>query len=175
MQIRACLDLLARGSAGIALATGLWVVLAREIAPELGNLRFGGIDQSQYAELARVPSPAPAGSLAQLEIVRQIRDKTPPDAYFLVMNQNLFAYYAERRFIRDVDPRLVPFYRARDRAAAVAVLKSFGIDYVYLPSYEWPTVTHSWIRPIAEDPNLASLVLDVSGNRVYRLSVTEPK
>lgn len=171
--MRILFDWLARGSATLILLTGVWVVLARDAPPQLSNMRIGGIDRSRYAELDSLPSQTPNGLLPYLEIVRQIRAKTPADAYFLVMWQNAFAYYAGRRFIRDVDPRMAPFYKATDKGAAVAEIKRLGIDYVFLPPWGWPTILHSMIRPIVEDPRLASLVADVAGYRVYHLTLAE--
>jgi hypothetical protein len=89
------------------------------------------------------------------------------------MWQNPFAYYADRRFIRDVDPRMVPFYQAKTDSAAVAALRQLGIDYVFLPPWAWPTILHSRIRSITEDAQTASLVADVAGYRVYHLSPAE--
>jgi hypothetical protein len=169
----ALLDWLAKASAALVLVSGVWVVFARDVAPQLGNIRIGGIDRSPGAELDGLPRQSASDPLAYLEAMRQIRDSTPADSYFLIMWQNPFAYYSGRRFIRDVDPRMVSFYRAQTQSAALAELRRLGVDHVFLPPWPWPTVLHSQIRAIAEDPHLASLMIDVAGYRVYRLIPAE--
>jgi hypothetical protein len=163
------LDAALRWAGIAAILLGGWVLLARDIAPQVRHLSLGSLDRSRFDELAAMPAQGQGDTLAQLEVIREIRARTPADALFLVFTQNAFAFYAERRFIRDIDPRLTSFYRAKDKMSAYGILKQAGIDYVFLPSWTWPTIQNSWIDAIVRDPSLASLVVDRFGYRVYRL------
>lgn len=158
----------------VVLALGGWIILAREVVPELPRLRLGALDRSRFAELDAMPAHATAGYLGELEALRELRAKTSKDAFFLTFFQNNFSYYSERRFIRDVDPRMIPFYRATTKELAIEELQRLGINHVYIPSWSWPTIDRSHINGIVNDPALAELLVSQFGYRVYRLNF-QPK
>jgi hypothetical protein len=167
--MRRALDLAGMLAALAVLGCGVFLMLAREVVPQLPNLAFGALDRSRFEELAAMPPQDKLDALSELEAIRDLRAHTPEDATFVVFVQNTFAYYAGRRFIRDVDPRMADFYRAADKEAALAVLRRLGVGYVYLPGWSWPTVDHSFIKAIVEDPALAEPVAGRFGYRTFRL------
>jgi hypothetical protein len=162
------LDLVCRGIALLGLALQVWVILARA-AHEAPNVHRASLERSRFQELADLPPQSTAGTFGELEAIRVLREKTPPDAYFAVFNQNTFAYYAGRRFIRDYDTRMADFYLAPTKVAAFEVLRRLGVDHVYLPSWSWPPVDKSFIKAIVQDPAMAILVDERFGYRIYRL------
>lgn len=133
-----------------------------------------GVTGTQYDELDAMPSHAHPSHLVELDVMKEVRARTPRDAVFVVFHMNTFAYYADRRFIRDVDPRMIPFYRAADTVAAAAALRELGVGYVYLQPWSWPTVDNSLINSLVSDPAQATLVLEKHGYRVFRLSAALP-
>jgi hypothetical protein len=158
-------------AASIILLLQFIAIAGREIVPHLADVKLSGLWQRDRFTESSLISDQPVGSfLAEIDMVRRVRTMTPPDAYFLVFHQNTFAYYAGRRFIRDVDTRLVDFYRAPDKDAALAQLRQLGIQYVYLPPWSWPTIQNSKILDILKDPAAAQLVIEHAGYRLYRLS-----
>ena len=170
IPLRRALEAAAAAAAGAILLLQLIAVSGREIAPHLTDVNLENTWQrDRFAEAAMIRAQ-PAGSfLAEIDMVRRVRDRTAPDAFFLVFHQNTFAYYAGRHFIRDVDTRLVEFYRARDQRVALAELRNLGVQYVYLPPWSWPTIQNSRILDIINDPAVAGLVLEHAGYRLYRL------
>ena len=157
-------------AAGAILVLQFIAVAGREIVPQLQDVNLARLwERDRFAESSMI-SEQPAGRfLVEVDMIRRVRQATPPDAFFLVFNQNTFAYYAGRRFIRDVDTRLVEFYRAQDGAAALAQLRLLGVQYVYLPPWSWPTIQNSKILDIVKDPAAAELAVEHAGYRLYRL------
>jgi hypothetical protein len=88
----------------------------------------------------------------------------------LTFYQRGFAYYAERRFISDLDPRLVSFYKADNKLTAVTQLRELRVTYIYYPPWSWPTINGSLIKAITDDATLSTLVLEKFGFKVYRLN-----
>ena len=164
------LDFSCRVAVLLALLQGVWVFIARYAQPNLSDVVLGSLLRSPFDELAAVPPQEQAGPLSEMQALRELRAKTPVDGHFLTFYQRGFAYYAQRPFISDLDPRMVEFYLAADTASALAVLRRLGIEYIYLPSWSWPTVDNSLITEIVHDPSLATLIVDRFGYRIYQLS-----
>jgi hypothetical protein len=139
------------------------------IAPSLADVRLGGLGEDPSAELVAMHNPAPGSPLEQLALIREARQVLPQDALVLVFDQNAFAYYGGRQTIRDVDPRMIPFYLAKDRAAALAQLHALGITDFYLPPWSWPTIDHSLIKAIAGDPTVARTLVERAGYKLVEL------
>lgn len=167
--MRRVLDVAGALAALAVLGCGVFLTLAREAVPQLPNLAFGALTRSRFEELAAMPPQSKLDVLSELEAIRDLRAHTPEDATFVVFVQNAFSYYAGRRFIRDVDPRMADFYRTADKEAALAVLRRLGVGYVYIQSWSWPTVDHSFIKAIVADPALAEPVAGRFGYRTFRL------
>ena len=138
--------------------------------PQLHYVSAIGIGGTQYDELDAMPVHPYPSHLSEVDVIKELRNRTPPDAVFAVFNMNAFAYYADRRFVRDVDPRMVPFYRAADTEAAAGALRHLGVGYVYLQPWSWPTIDNSRIRDVVSDPRYATLVFEKHGYRIFRLA-----
>ena len=78
-------------------------------------------------------------------------------------------YYAGRRMLSYLDPRLVPFYSAREPAEALATLKALGVTHVHLPDYGLPPLYDSQLHKILRSLNMATLVFQADGYQIYRL------
>jgi hypothetical protein len=169
-RLRRALEAAAAAAAGLILALQFVAAAGREVVPHLPDVNLARLwERDRFSESSMI-SDQPAGSfLVEIDMVRRVRRITPPDAFFLIFHQSTFSYYAGRRFIRDVDTRLVDFYRAQDKRAAVAQLQLLGVQYVYLPPWSWPTIQNSKILDIVKDPAAAELVVEHAGYRLYRL------
>jgi len=156
------------------LLQSFWIFAAQYISPKLPQVAAGSLLRSPFEELEDVPPQQTEGDLAELQGMVQLRKETPADALFLTFHQRSFAYYAERRFISDLDPRLVDFYRARDKRTAIAVLRRLCVDYVYLPSWSWPTIANSFIKDIVGDSQFSTKIFSRNGYELYRLNPSTP-
>jgi len=107
---------------------------------------------------------------SQFELLRYARDKTPEDAVFLDFRMFEFAYYAQRKYINSLDPRMIPVYKTADKEAAYQALVELGVDYVYLPNYMMPTVTKTPLLALFADPEICDLVANQNGYRLLRLA-----
>lgn len=147
------------------------MIAGRLLAPQLPDADTSrAFARTRAEDLALRPQPEPGPYMQELDVIAEIRARTPRDAFFLVFSQNAFAFYAERRFIRDVDLRLVPFYRATSDGEALKVLRALGIEYVYLPPWmDWPTISRSRIMAVVGNPGAAHLVFEHRGFRLYRM------
>lgn len=91
--------------------------------------------------------------------LKYLREETPEDTLVLSMRP-ADMYYAKRRMISYLDPRLVPFYSEKDPAKAVRLLKGLGIRYVQVSDYFLPPLYNSALMEILARPDLSSLVFD---------------
>lgn len=159
----------------LGVSAGLSTVLlsvAQVLTVQLPQLKYAvpiALTATPAEELAALPAQPGPSQFSEMEAIKELKQKTPSDAKFLVFNMNAFAYYADRRFIRDVDPRMIPFYRARTKREAVAFLRELEVDYIYIQPWSWPTVDNSLIKSVVADSSLATLVLEKYGYRVFRL------
>jgi hypothetical protein len=156
-----------------ALASALIVFADREIVPNRMSAGLRSISSSSIEELDALPPQSAGMPTYKLDVMKELRLRTPADALFVVFDPNTFAYYAGRRYIRDVDPRLAPFYQATDKFSAFRILKQLGVQYVYLQEFGWPTIDHSFIHEILADTTLSTKVFEKFGCRVYRLADDE--
>lgn len=124
---------------------------------------------TRFAQLERGPDRVWAERIPEVLALRFIRTHTPDQARFLLMHQNLFVYYANRRSIRDSDPRMADVYLASSPSAALAALKQLGVNYLYLPPWPKGTLDHSWLPTILRDRQLARLAFFHLNYRIYQL------
>ena len=103
------------------------------------------------------------------KIIDYINSRTPEDSLILVFRQNDFALYGKRKFIRHLDPRLVPVYQLDDPLDVAKELHGMGIDYIFLPSYYVPTFTDTAIYRLVSNPDLCRLEAEYEGAKLYRL------
>lgn len=100
--------------------------------------------------------------------IAYLREHTPPDAVVLSLKP-ADMYYAHRRMISYLDPRLVDFYQTTDPKKAVSLLKALHITYVHLPNYSLPPFYNSSLQLILADPTLSTLIYNAAGHQIYRL------
>ncbi len=97
-----------------------------------------------------------------------IQQHLPPDAVVLAMNP-ADMYYANRRMVSYLDPRMTSFYSEPSPENAVAALKALGIGYVYVTAGALPPYYNSTLQTITADPKLTTLAYDSGGNQIYAL------
>ncbi len=104
------------------------------------------------------------------KIIDYINNRTSRDSTILVFRQNDFALYAKRRFIRHLDPRMIPVFQTGDKYKAAQLMREMGIDYIFIPSYLTPTYTDTCIHSVIADTSLCDLIVESDGAKLYRLS-----
>ncbi len=103
------------------------------------------------------------------EVMRYLRDETPPNALVLSMKP-ADMFYAGRRMVSYLDPRLLPFYaEAADDAQAWQLLRSLGISHVHMTDYLLPPAYMSRLMSMVTDTRYAALVSDAEGYQIYEL------
>jgi len=107
-------------------------------------------------------------TLGEYQIIRYAKESTPKDSLFLILRLAEFGYYADRNYIRHIDPRMIEFYQAEDKDKAFEILSAMGIDYVLVPYYMDPSCYNSQLVHILADPQCADLVID-NNYSLYRL------
>lgn len=103
-------------------------------------------------------------------IIQYIHKYTPTDSIFLVFRPSGFAYYAKRKFISYLDPRLVSLYTTSDTILAYNLLQQLKIDYIYVPYYLPPAFYNSQIFRIAGNPRFANLEFEHNDYRLYKIN-----
>lgn len=104
----------------------------------------------------------------EFQVVRYLRDQTPDGALVFSLKP-ADMYYANRRMISYLDPRLESFYGLQDAKLATDELLRLGVSYVHIPDYGVPPVYNSVLMRILADPSLTELVFSADGNQIYRL------
>lgn len=84
-------------------------------------------------------------------------------------------YYAERRMISYLDPRLIDFYGATDPLLGMSVLKSLDVSYVYMPDYFLPPYYNSTLSEILGRPDLSKLRHSSAGHQVFEIGASEDR
>lgn len=121
-------------------------------------------------ELARASDWERVRDLEHFYTVRWARENLPKDALVLAFRAAEFPYYAQRRIIRNLDPRLIPIYAMSNADEAHRALLALGIEWVYLPySYADPTIYNSIFDEILGRPRFVSIVAQDSLYRICRL------
>jgi hypothetical protein len=78
-------------------------------------------------------------------------------------------YYAKRRMISYLDPRLLLFYQSDDTMSAYRGLVDLGIRYVHIPDYSLPPMYNSLLQDLLARPDLARLLHSDGGYQIYEL------
>ena len=100
--------------------------------------------------------------------VSYLKHAVPQDATVLSMKP-ADMYYAGRRMISYLDPRLLPFYADRDVVAACQKLRDLGVRYIHVPDYSLPPVYNSALQGIMGRRDLTRLAYSAGGNQIYEL------
>lgn len=117
------------------------------------------LDDSQEDKLQHWPG---------YRVARFMTERLPADALIL-SERPAEMYYAGRRMMSFLDPRLVPAYLERDPVAAVARLRTLGITHLQLPGYSHPAIYNTTVQAIAARPDLSTLVFSAGTEQVYAL------
>jgi len=100
-----------------------------------------------------------------------IREKTNSKSVFFISSVNMgeFAYYAERKFVVDTDPKFLPFYDVQNRADAKQFLSNMKIKYILIPPIAYPTWSKSQIKTLIKDASISNLLLASEGYRLFEI------
>lgn len=123
---------------------------------------------SQFDRLASLSTEAALAGWAPYRAASYLRERTPPDALVLTMKP-ADMYYAGRRMLSYLDPRLLRFYAIEDPDAAADELRRLGVTHVHLPDYMLPPVYNSALMTLATDRRHLRLLHDDGGHQVYAL------
>ncbi len=87
----------------------------------------------------------------------------------LIFRQNDFKYYSDNKFIRHLDPRMIPVLEETSKEKAFEALSRLGVKYILIPSYMVPTYSDTIISEIVSDCRLCLPVVDIRGVRLFRV------
>lgn len=104
----------------------------------------------------------------EYQLMDYLKTKTPENSLVLTL-KSADMYYANRRMISYLDPRLLDFYRSADAKAGLAELKRLGIGYVHQPDYALPVGYASMLQAILANPALSSLQYETARGQIYAL------
>jgi len=130
-------------------------------AIEKFNLNLTTLTHDDWTKLSR-------STMGEYQIIRYAKESTPKDSLFLILRMAEFGYYADRNYIRHIDPRMIEFYEAENKDKAFEILSAMGIDYILIPYYLDPSYYNSQLVHILADPQYADLVID-NNYSLYRL------
>lgn len=153
-----------------AVGTGSSLVLAATLG---GLLTFSlAYRLAQNGALDQGPG-RPFGEVLDLRgemlAMRHLREQVAPDALIL-STKPADMFYADRRMLSYLDPRLLDFYRTTDPKEAAAILQTLGVTHIHAIDYGLPIFYHSCLQSITRDPHLTTLEFQADGIQVYSLS-----
>jgi hypothetical protein len=136
------------------------------LKPELVEFGIDGqveqaVDDGRFARIL--------DNLPSFKIHREMDERIPEEALVLSLRP-ADMYYAKRKMVSYLDPRLIPFYREPTPGKAVEMLKALGIRYVFMPDYSLPVVYNSSLMSILADPQLSRVVLNEGAAQLYELT-----
>ena len=112
---------------------------------------------------------ARAEQLPSIRVARAI-DTLPSGETLVLSLRPADMFYAKRRMISYLDPRLVDYYRQTDVDKAFSILRSLGITHFHVPDYSLPVDYNSALPELLSDPRLTRLVHFDSGYALYELA-----
>jgi 4-amino-4-deoxy-L-arabinose transferase-like glycosyltransferase len=101
--------------------------------------------------------------------VEYLRVSTPSDALVLSLKP-ADMFYARRRMISYLDPRLLAFYAERDIERGYQALQDLSITHIHVPDYSIPPLYNSVLQDILSRPDLTKLAFEEGGYQIYELS-----
>lgn len=105
----------------------------------------------------------------RLEFIKYVNEYTPNDSIFYVIRQPEFAFYGNRKLIKQTDSRLVDFYNAENIEIAYSEIKKLEVNYLYLLGINPPTVFNSFLSELVGDPKYTKISADFGKARIYNL------
>lgn len=100
--------------------------------------------------------------------VRYLRLHTPSNALVFSLKP-ADMYYAKRRMISYLDPRLVAFYKQKNTLKGYELLRNLGITHIHATDYSLPPLYNSVLQTILRNPGLTTLEFSADGNQIYSL------
>ena len=103
--------------------------------------------------------------------IAYMNSSTPPAATALVFRVTRYFYYARRRGLSYLDPRMKEFEDSVGTDYTCRLLASLGADYVLFDSYYegHPTYASTELIHILSDPRLSTKVYEYGSAKVYQL------
>lgn len=144
----------------------LFAVLAGLFGLQLLVLSAYRVGQFEHSKSTSVDG-ALAG-WAPYRAASYLKNTTPPNAVVLSMKP-ADMYYADRRMLSYLDPRLLHFYQLRDPEVAAAELRRLGVTHLHLPDYMLPPMYNSTLMALAADERHFQLVHDDGGYQVLEM------
>ena len=107
--------------------------------------------------------------------VQYMNASTPPDATALVFRVTPYFYYARRKGVSYIDPRMEAFAQLRDTGQACSFLTALGIDHVLIDSYykTYPLYKDTSLQVMLADPRLSTMVYEYGSAQVYKLQCAQ--
>jgi hypothetical protein len=102
------------------------------------------------------------------QVMEYIARKIPHDALIFSMRP-ADMYYANRKMISYLDPRLLSFYEEADPVLAVQMLRKLGVNYIFMPDYSLPPAYNSSLLAILSNPSLSRLDYQIGMSQLYEL------
>lgn len=133
-----------------------------------------------YQQIRRTTFDIPLGSLFSdshlqklrlwpgFAAVRYATANTPADSVVL-SERPAEMYYAQRRMMSFLDPRLVPVYREPDPGWAGAQLHALGVTHLQMPGYSHPAIYNTAVQGILASPALSTLLFAEGMEQIYAL------
>lgn len=153
-------------AAGVATLSGglvlLWLFSA---VIQIDRVRQLGLSPGEVASRSHEEKLRNWGGF---QLARRVSADTPQDAVVLA-ERPADLYYADRRMISFLDPRLVPVYREPDPVRAAQLLTRLGVTHLQLPGYFHPAIYRTAVEAIAARPDLSTLVFSHGGDQLYAL------
>jgi hypothetical protein len=105
----------------------------------------------------------------QLRIIEHINTETHENSVILSLKP-ADMYYANRRMVSYLDPRLIELYSTQDPQHALEELTALGITHIHAVDYGLPVFANSVLQYLMSDAALTTLLFQADGNQLYQLS-----
>jgi len=104
-----------------------------------------------------------------LKTIKYAKEKTDPNAIFLLFRDAEFPLYVNRKYITYLDPSLLDSYKAKSNQVLYEHLKDLNISYIYVPQYTQAVRSNTSFLSFISDPNYTELITDNYGYRLYKI------
>jgi len=127
----------------------------------LMRVKFQPLPTNEFNRLTQLDAP----EIPILKFIRALETSKK----FLVFEQNKFAYYTDKNYVRDLDSSLMDFYKLTSIDDSFNFLINRNIRYIYLTPYIPATFYNSIAMQLASDPRYFRLLRDLNGYRLFKL------
>jgi 4-amino-4-deoxy-L-arabinose transferase-like glycosyltransferase len=101
-----------------------------------------------------------------IRTVHDLQQRVSEDSTILSMRP-ADMYYANRRMMSYLDPRLLDFYKEKSPVHAVHTLEKLGVTHVHLSDYYLPPVYNSVLEELLTKPELTRLDYSYGMHQIY--------